>query len=393
MEQNMTALMLDDILKEQYLPAFRNQITTEPSPFFAQIKKEALTGEIIKAGAPMGLLGGYGAGKEGGPTPTAGRQKYQGFMSYAKDLYLELIISNKTLKLATSKGAILDAVHQEMVAAFNTASWHMGRQTYGDGTAKLANIVSVSGKTAIVDDTRNLIEGIAIDFYNEGATPDNDPVATARRIETIDRQTKTITFDGEALNDALNGGFITVQNSYGLEMDGLGTIFNEKIDKVYGIDKKERPNVNPVVVPCNNDITNQLLREGMRTSKNYKNGDVNMLLCSPTAFDAYCTNQEVSNVRIEGQIGDLAGGYKSIKYFFGNKEVDIVEDKFIPNGEIWGVNTNDFLLKWTDWEYVTKDGGAFNLMEGKSAFRALLSCYGNLVCENPGACVRYTGIA
>ena len=57
----------------------------------------------------------------------------------------------------------------------------------------------------------------------------------------------------------------------------------------------------------------------------------------------------------------------------------------------WGVNTSDWSFKKTSLDFVNyQNGSAFILQPGKSIFRALIACYGNLICENPGGSVRIT---
>ena len=62
----------------------------------------------------------------------------------------------------------------------------------------------------------------------------------------------------------------------------------------------------------------------------------------------------------------------------------------MPEDEVWGVDTSAFYLEATPWNFMEKDGGVFVPMPDTSIFRALLASYGNLMCTNPGGCVRFT---
>ena len=62
MPQNL--INFEKALKYNYLPAWQNQLSTEPSPFLASIKKVPLTSSKIKATAPYGLSGGFGFGEK-----------------------------------------------------------------------------------------------------------------------------------------------------------------------------------------------------------------------------------------------------------------------------------------------------------------------------------------
>ena len=74
----------------------------------------------------------------------------------------------------------------------------------------------------------------------------------------------------------------------------------------------------------------------------------------------------------------------------GSKEVGIVNERFVPENEVWGVDTSTFYLEATPWSFMEKDGGIFVPMPDTSIFRALLASYGNLMCTNPGGALRIT---
>ena len=114
-----------------------------------------------------------------------------------------------------------------------------------------------------------------------------------------------------------------------------------------------------------------------------------MILAGDDAYDKYVDELRANNIRVEAQSHVIEGGFKAIKFAFGNREVDIVNERFVPAGEMWGVDTNSLELHIQDWEFANLNGGGiFNLMEGQSVYRALLANYGNLICKNPGGCFR-----
>ena len=112
--QAQTIQHLSAVLKTAYLPAFRNQITTDPSPFMEKIRKVPLTNSTITATAPIGLNGGFSFGDET-TAPKAGAQKYASFTLPAKNMYVNIEITDKTVKLASSNSAaMLNAFDQEV---------------------------------------------------------------------------------------------------------------------------------------------------------------------------------------------------------------------------------------------------------------------------------------
>ena len=117
-----------------------------------------------------------------------------------------------------------------------------------------------------------------------------------------------------------------------------------------------------------------------------------MLLCGDDAFDRYVEYLEENKLRVEGR--ELEGGFKSIKFIFGNKEVDVVNEQFVPDGEMWGIDTSALELHTQEWNFCElQGGGIFNLKENRSEYRALLANYGELICKNPGGCVRFYNCA
>ena len=74
----------------------------------------------------------------------------------------------------------------------------------------------------------------------------------------------------------------------------------------------------------------------------------------------------------------------------GDQEVIIVNESMVPANEAWGVDTDSFILQQTPWEFLSNQGSIFSRMANCSVYRALLASYGNLICSNPGGCVKFT---
>lgn len=388
MSQNL--INFEKALKENYLPAWRNLLGVEPSALLGKIKKPKLTSDKIVATAPVGLSGGFGYGAEGQATPAAGGVRMERFATNAKDMYVNVVISQKAVKLTGSSGAMADALKTEIDGAYATAKWNVGRSLFGNGTGVLTKTKAVSpaGNTIGVDDTTYLKEGLIVDIYKTGeTTPQAD--GAGRRIVGIDRANKTVTVDGKAAT--FDAGFITVQNSYNREITGLGAIFDDEITTLYGVNKANNPFIKPVVLSGGNDLDDGLITKALRMAKNEKNSQVDMLLMGDDAFDHYVDYLRVNNIRMEDVSHTISGGFQAIQFIFGNKKVDIVNESFVPATEVWGVETGCVEFHSFDWTFAElQGGGIFNLMENQSAYRALLTNYGELICTNPGGCIRIT---
>lgn len=377
-------------LKENYLPAWRNQLGIEPSALLSKIKKPKLTSNKIVASAPIGLSGGFGYGAEGQETPAAGGVRVERFETTAKDMYVNIVISEKAVKLTGSSGAMANALDTEVKGAYETAKWNVGRSLFGNGTGILttSKALSEAGNTIEVDDVSYLKEGLIIDIYATGGTTPQANGA-GRRLLSIDRANKTITIGGDATT--FSAGFITVQNSYNREITGLGAIFDDSITSLYGVNKEINPFLKPVVQSGGGDIDDGIITKVLRQAKNDKNSNIDMILCGDDAYDHYVNYLRVNNIRVEEMSHTIQGGFKAIKFVFGNKEIDIVNESFVPAKEMWGVETGCLELHSLDWNFAElQNGGIFNLMEKQSCYRALLANYGDLICTNPGGCVRIT---
>lgn len=390
-----TISQVEQILKEVYLPAWKNQLSIEPTALLSKVKSVPLIGTNIRAGSPYGLNGGFGFGSEGMNTPNSGPQMYKGFELSPADMFVNIELSDKVIKLASTKSSMLDVLDQEIKSSFAAAKWNVGRSFFGNGKGILATVSAlvVAGNTIQVNNIQNIIEGLIVDIYTTGDAVTATAQAEGRRIMNIDRTPDedgnySVLIDGAAT--AVAAGFMTVQNSYGREITGLNTIFDDDITSLYGVTKASNSFIKPIVKNAANDITDSIITGCIRESANAKGGDVDMILCGDDAYDSYVAYLRSKNTRIESVTHQLDGGFTAIEFLAGNKKVDVVNEKFVPKAEMWGIDTKSMEYHHMNWDFVQKDGGIFVLVPGTSTFRALLADYGNLICSKPGANFRIT---
>lgn len=390
MAQNL--ITFEKALKENYLPVWRNGLTTEPTALLGKIKKVPLKSNKIVATAPVGLSGGFGFGAEGLATPAAGGVKFERFETNAKDMYVNIAISTKAVRLTGSGGAMANALDTEVKAAYETAKWNVGRSLFGNGEGKLTTCEAVtSGNTIKVGNTKFMKEGLIIDVYETGAS---EPQASGKgvRIVSVDRGNSTITIAGSPVT--LKAGFITVQNSYNREITGLGAIFDDAVTTIYGVNKAANAYLLPTVVDANTDIDDSVIWDAVENAETYKNSKIDMIMMGKAAYKHYIEYLRTNNVRVESMTKEITGGFKAIDYAFGNRSIDVVYDQFIPDDEAWCVESGALELHTQEWDFADlQGGGIFNLMENSSVYRALLANYGDLICTNPGGCVRITNCA
>ena len=390
MAQNL--ITFEKALKENYLPVWRNGLTTEPTALLGKIKKVPLKSDKIVATAPVGLSGGFGFGAEGLATPAAGGVKFERFETNSKDMYVNIAISAKAVRLTGSGGAMANALDTEVKAAYETAKWNVGRSIFGNGSGILTTSESVTTSNTIkVADVKYMKEGLIIDVYATGA---DEPQEKGKgvRIVAVNRTDKTITIAGPAVT--LDAGFITVQKSYNREITGLGAIFDDNIATIYGVNKANNAYLFPTVVDANTDIDDSVIWDAIENAETYKNSKIDMIMMGKAAYKHYIEYLRTNNVRVESMTKEITGGFKAIDYAFGNRSIDVVYDQFIPDDEAWCVESGALELHTLEWDFADlQGGGIFNLMENSSVYRALLANYGDLICTNPGGCVRITNCA
>ena len=400
---------VEAILKDKYQPALVNQISTCPSPFLEKIKRVPLTNNTIKCAAPIGINGGFGFGAEGVATPVSGAQRYAEFTIDAVDMYVDIQISNKTVQLASSNvSAMLNALDQEIKGSYRSAEWNLSRALFGNGSGVLCAITAADTNTATtttlkVNDTSKLVEGLTVDIYTyASATASAGTLASvnkAVRILSIDRDAGTIVLDSPsvAVTVALTAnsvtasgtyGYITVQNSYNRELCGLGAIYDDKADTLYGVKKADNPWIKPIVIDAQNDISDLVIYSGVKRASDYKGTKIDLVMMGDKAFAAYQDYMRTNNVVVVDK-QRFVGGAVGYKVLCGAQETVILNERFVPENEAWAVDSTTFFLEQTPWEFMAKDGAVFLPMAGTSVYRALLTSYGNLVCTNPGGCVRF----
>jgi hypothetical protein len=382
-----TLKTLEKTLKENYLNPWRNGLSTEPSAILGKIAKKKLVSNKIVASAPQGLSGGFGFGAEGQATPASGNVMYERFETEAKDMYVNVAISAKAVRLTGAGGAMTNALHSEVKAAYETAKWNVGRSLFGNGEGILATSEAVANSNTIkVDNVKYLKEGLIIDVYADDAAV---PQANGKgvRIVSVDRTAKTITIGGSAVT--LDKGFITVQNSYKRELTGIGAIFDEKIDTLYGVKKSENKIIVPTAIDASADIDDGVIWDAVEGAETYKNSQIDTILMGKAAYKHYIEYLRTNNVRVESMTKEITGGFKAIDYAFGNRTIDVVYEQFVPDDEAWCLESKSLELHTQEWDFADlQGGGIFNLMENSSIYRALLANYGDLICTNPGGCVR-----
>ena len=386
------------VFKQMYLPAWGNLIGTEASPLMSKIKTYPITGGgDIKAVAQIGFNGGFGSLPDDLKAPQAGRNIYQDFTEKRKRMAVTLNISDEAIQASKNeKLAMVNLLDQEIKAGYEAAKWNVGRMIFGNGDGILSPIAKIAGNTVTLPDDgterpENIKEGLTIDIYTKGAAVGTTPSYEKRRIISVNRSAKPVTFtiDGGAIDQT--DGFVTIQMSYGNEITGLGAIFDDSIETLYGVKKSDVPLIKPIVADAEGDINDSMITRVLRLAQREKGANIDMILMGDDAYDHYVEYLRVNNLRNEKADLTITGGFSAIDFRFGNGQVAIVNEGFVPKNEAWGFDTKALgFYQLGEWDFISEGGSAFTLMPGTLVYNAVIAKYGNLICTNPGGCVRIT---
>ena len=386
----ITMKTADDALKSAYLGVVSEQLNTAINPLLAKIKQSTqdVWGKEIRRLAQYGLNGGVGAGDEDGDLPEAAGNNYEQFVLTLKNLYGTIEISDKAIRASeNSSGAFVNLLNAEMEGLLRASSYNFGRMLFGDGSGVLGKVVSISNGVVTVDNVKNLVEGMVVDFRSEDGTTING--ATQRRIISVDRQGKTITVTGSTLTstEVAKDSIITVQGSYNQEITGLGAIFKTDGD-IYGLSRTTHKWLVPYIKTNVGDISETAIQTAIDYLDENAGSRVNFINCSSGVKRAF--QNHLSTYKRNIDVMDLNGGYKALSY----NGIPIVSDRFCPEGTMYLLNTDDFILhQLCDWKWLEgEDGKVIKQVADKPVYKATLVKYADLICSRPCGQAMLTGI-
>lgn len=378
----VTLTSADNALKKVYLEVISNQLNTNANPFLAKIEqtsKDVWGKEIVKV-APFGINGGIGAGDEDGALPASAENKYVKFVTELKNLYGKIEISDKAIRASENNvGAFVNLLNAEMEGLIKASQFNFGRMLFGDGTGKIATISAVSSGAMTVDTVKNMIEGLVVDIY----TSAESKVVSAARITSVDRVNKTFTIDKELPETVVATCFVTVQNSYGKELTGLGAIFGAS--SLYGVTKATNAWMNPYTATISS-ISDSALQTAIDYLDENVGSVVDYITCSSDVKRAYIAYLATSRQNFEYM--ELQGGFKAISY----NGIPVVSDRFVPDSTMYLLNTKEFALhQLCDWQWLAgEDGRILKQNSGYATYSATLVKYADLICNKPAGQAKLT---
>ena len=389
----VTTTTADKALKSYYLDTVSDMLDKSANPFLAAIKKTTsdVWGRDVRKTVRIGVNGGVGAGTEEGELPKAGSNRYAQLVASLKNLYGTIEISDKAIRSsANNAGAFVNLLNDEMDGLVKSSSFNLGRMLFGDGTGTLATVKTAAtssgtAKPAIWDNVKNVAEGMIVDLFATGTT---SPKATGLVITAVDRVNKYITLmNGDSEVTVAVSDFITLQNSYGQELTGLGAICAET-GTLYGIDKAANPWMKPYAVKNAGMPSEEILQKAIDGVEESAGGKINFIVTSMGVRRALA-NELIYYRRFEA--AHFESGMNGVLTFNG---IPIVADRFCPAQTAYLLNTDDFALhQLCDWQWLeSEEGKVLKQIPGKPVYTATLVKYAELMCYRPCGQAVVTGL-
>lgn len=385
----ITMSSADKALKTLYLGAVTEQLNTEVNPLLTAIKHTTtdVWGKEVRRVVKYGISGGIGAGDEDGSLPSASGNQYEQLVSTLKNLYGTIEISDKAIRASQNDaGAFVNLLNAEMEGLVKAATFNFGRMLYGDGTGIVDSVVATSGNDIVVENIQSYAVGMVIDILKKDTKA---VTCKGRKIVSVNRNTKTITVDGNAMTstEIAVGSYVCIQGSYGKEITGLGAIFGDN-DTIYGLSRATHSWLNPYKLDVAGEITETAIQKVIDYLDDSVGSKVNFIVCSSGVKRAFM--KHLSSYKRNLDVMELKGGCKALSY----NGIPIVSDRFCPAGTMYLLNTDDFALhQLCDWKWLeSEDGKILRQNAGKPTYTATLVKYADLICTRPCGQAAITGI-
>lgn len=223
---------------------------------------------------------------------------------------------------------------------------------------------------------------MVIDIFNK----DGEKILAQARIIDVDRIAKIIKIDKQ-VSAVSTTDYITIQNSKGFELTGLGAIFGT--NDIYGLARANNTWLNPYKKDLNNAALDMgTIQEAIDYIDETTGSAVNFITCAYDVKKAYIKNLSANRLNVDYMT--LDGGFKALSY----SGIPLVSDKFIEDGEMYLLNTDDFKMhQLCDWRWLEGDNG--NVIKqklGNPTYTATLVKYADIVCDRPCGQAKLSGI-
>lgn len=381
----VTLSSADGALKSFYLDAVSEALNVKVNPFLAEIEKTSqnITGKDVRKAFTPGYSNGIGAGAEDGDLPEAKQREYKQMVAPLKNFYGTLEITDKAIRAtASSEGSFVNLLNEEMDALLESAKFNFGRMLFGDGSGSLSTITAYSGGWLTVTNVKNFAIGMVLDIWLTSTLFDN---VTITKIDYEGSKVYTESAHNAVALQSTVGGNFYLHGCKGGELTGLEAIFST--NDIYGL-SRDMVGMTPYVSTSVGEITEAVVEGAMDRVEAESGKRPNFIVCSwevRRALQTYYKECGVSLPTIKMESGHTALDFNG---------VPLVVDRFCPKDTMYLLNTDCFkLYQLCDWQWLeSEDGKILKQVAGKPVYTATLVKYAELICENPSAQAKLSGI-
>lgn len=369
----------DAVLKEDYLPAIREQLNSSTYYLSKVVKNEEdIVGRRAIIAVNKSRNRGIGARADGGTLPAAGQQGYADLLIPVKYNYARIKVTGPTIKAMTKdEGSFTRAVDSELKGALRDLKNDYNRQLiFGDGTGALAKCGTTSASTTVQLNTTetDTMKYMEVGMYIDIIDVDDDTVlASNRSITALNTTNDTITISGAAVTTdsthriCLTGSWKNEVNGFSLIVSTTGTF--QGINRATAGNEWWKGNVygNSGTLRA---ISDDLLQQVWDDCE--EKGDAeDLILITTRGIRRKYINTLTAQKRFVNNL-DLGGGFKAVD--FNNSPMLV--DKDAPAHKVRYVNVKNVqIYRMSDWSWMNEDGAVLSRVSGEDAYEAVLYNY------------------
>lgn len=382
---------LNETLQKDYLPGFKAQLNEELSYFYKLMEKntDPALGADSTFLVTFGRSGGIGNRAEDGDVPTAKAAGRKQISVVPKNFYARIALSDRLIKSGKTGAAFINSLDLEMEEAFRDSKDSLNRQLFGDGTGTLTTVktaVAVADDEVVVNDTKFLYPNMVVDVIDATA---KTVTKAGLGIKNVDEATGTVTFDGTTT--ATVGDLIVTSGSYNLEISGLGKIMTVD-NTLYGLDRATNSWFNPGTLTASSSVLldDDLMEKAIQRvdMKSGKKPEIIIggYLSTRVLKNYLAQYQRYTTIDTRYDAGHSTMSYDGIPVETDKYQGDDIMD-FLNIADTFTMLSIGDLFDW-----MNLDGSVLKAVSGKAQYEAILTSYAEVMCKQPGANVRISGI-
>lgn len=391
----------DSVLKEDYLPAIREQLNnTNVILAHCEKKKTEVGGRRAVLSLHMGRSSGVGARATGGTLPTAGVQGYAEERVPTRRMYGRIQINGDVIAaMRSDDSSFTRAVESETKGMTDDVKRDYNRQIWGTSNGVIAAAGTTANSTTLqlaATTTRTQLRQLSdVGLIDIGVVADVDSVIAGTTVGAIDYTNKTVvigtavTTTVATLHKVFRAGMGGGGASAGIELTGLQSIV-AATGALFNIDPSTAAYAHWASYVSDNSGTNRSISENLAASviQNVviESGKEPSLVVSSDGVHRSYANLLTSLKRVVMPNLNLKGGFKGLSVTAGGAELSLVWDRDCPENSMFFLNPDHLALySMSDWDWMSKDGAVLSRKADLDAYEATIFRYSELTTDQRNA--------